>query len=108
VLAVILVKCADGIEEPVAAGSAMPFEGLYRSDGSKTPWSEALAVADDHDWKLNHVATSTACRGQGLSSKLLREVENEIVQRCAELDGSINRKRVRMITRTIEKISGPF
>jgi len=98
VLAVILVKCADGIEEPVAAGTAMPFEGLYRSDGSKTPWSEALAVADDHVWRFNHVATSTVCRGQGLSSNLLREVENEVVRRCAELDGSINRKGIRMIT----------
>ncbi|KAF1985612.1 hypothetical protein K402DRAFT_394591 [Aulographum hederae CBS 113979] len=114
-VALTLVEESDGSRTPIAALSGMPFEGDWeshrptKSEAEQSAKESFDAPREDPGpkppiWEFNQVATSPKYRGRGLSSKLIKMAEEEVLRRCEDGNGG----RVRMFVRTIEEVSGPF
>lgn len=102
-VAVTFAKGVDGENFPVAAISAMPWNDTMHAAMRLPPHDPSQPMP--YEWEFNHVVTAASWRGKGLASKLVTIVEGELVKKCTEKDPD---RRVRMLTMTMEEISGPF
>lgn len=49
--------------------------------GAVLGWAGAIRTYDGHVWELHPLAVSRHCRGQGLGSALVRDIENQVFER---------------------------